>query len=86
MLEVAVHRLRKNKESKWCFSSGEGNPYVTAVLDSVAPEAQDRGVLTEEALKERFIKVERICKRVSMIGDNGGSLLRYPVFEINGQF
>ncbi|XP_066960296.1 MICOS complex subunit MIC60 isoform X2 [Macrobrachium rosenbergii] len=58
-------------------AGGEANPYITAVLNAIPEEAVERGVYTEEAIKERFIKVERICKRVSMIGDNGGSLLRY---------
>ena len=50
---------------------------MEAVLASLAEDAVGRGVYPEEALRERFIKVERVCKRVSMIGDNGGSLLRY---------
>nr|XP_053641102.1 MICOS complex subunit MIC60-like isoform X1 [Cherax quadricarinatus] len=58
-------------------AAGEGNPYIGAVLNAVSDEAQTRGVYTEEALRERFIKIERICKRVSMIGDNGGSLIKY---------
>ncbi|XP_064081283.1 MICOS complex subunit MIC60-like isoform X7 [Macrobrachium nipponense] len=58
-------------------AGGEANPYITAVLNAIPEEAVERGVYTEEAIKERFIKVERICKRVSMVGDNGGSLLRY---------
>uniref|UniRef100_A0A0P4VSX0 MICOS complex subunit MIC60 n=1 Tax=Scylla olivacea TaxID=85551 RepID=A0A0P4VSX0_SCYOL len=58
-------------------TGGDGNPYVEAVLASLAEDAVARGVYPEEALRERFIKVERVCKRVAMIGDNGGSLLRY---------
>lgn len=58
-------------------AAGEGNPYVEAILKSLSEEAEQRGVYPEEALRERFIKVERVCKRVSMIGDNGGSLIKY---------
>lgn len=58
-------------------SGGDINPYVEAVLASLGEDAVGRGVYPEEALRERFIKVERVCKRVAMIGDNGGSLLRY---------
>ncbi|XP_045107863.1 MICOS complex subunit MIC60-like isoform X2 [Portunus trituberculatus] len=58
-------------------SGGDSNPYVEAVLASLGEDAVGRGVYPEEALRERFIKVERVCKRVAMIGDNGGSLLRY---------
>ncbi|ROT67763.1 hypothetical protein C7M84_014156 [Penaeus vannamei] len=60
---------------KYLFS-GE-NSYLSAVIGAVSEEARTRGVYTEDALRERFIKVDRICKRVSMIGDNGGSLIKY---------
>lgn len=56
--------------------SGDSNPYVSAVLGALSGDVATRGVYTEEALRERFLKVERICKRVSMIGDNGGSLIK----------
>jgi len=59
------------------MAAGDSNPFVSAVLSAISGEAVARGVYNYDALKERFIKVERICKRVSMIGDNGGSLLRY---------
>lgn len=49
---------------------------MEAILKSLSEEAEQRGVYPEEALRERFIKVERVCKRVSMIGDNGGSLIK----------
>ncbi|XP_076067932.1 inner membrane mitochondrial protein mitofilin isoform X5 [Oratosquilla oratoria] len=58
-------------------AAGDSNPFVTSVLGAISTEAVNRGVYSEDSLKERFIKVERICKRVSMIGDNGGSLVRY---------
>lgn len=58
-------------------AGGESNPFIHAVLEAIPEEAVNRGVYTEEAVRERFLKVERICKRVSMIGDNGGSLIRY---------
>ncbi|KAG0712639.1 MICOS complex subunit MIC60 [Chionoecetes opilio] len=62
---------------KKAAGGGESNPYVAVVLGSLSEEAETRGVFPEEALRERFIKVERVCKRVAMVGDNGGSLLRY---------
>ncbi|XP_037785363.1 MICOS complex subunit MIC60-like isoform X5 [Penaeus monodon] len=58
-------------------TAGGENSYLSAVIGAVSEEARTRGVYTEEALRERFIKVDRICKRVSMIGDNGGSLIKY---------
>ncbi|XP_063604056.1 MICOS complex subunit MIC60-like isoform X2 [Penaeus indicus] len=58
-------------------TAGGENSYLSAVIGAVSEEARTRGVYTEDALRERFIKVDRICKRVSMIGDNGGSLIKY---------
>jgi mitofilin len=39
--------------------------------------ALERGVYTEDSLKERFIKVEKIARRVAGVGEEGGTLLSY---------
>ncbi|XP_013785078.1 MICOS complex subunit MIC60-like [Limulus polyphemus] len=54
-------------------------PYVAAVLAGIPKEALHRGVYTEESLKERFHKVNKVCRRVALIDENGGSLYRYLV-------
>jgi len=59
--------------------AGEGNRLVAAVVGSLPEEALERGVYTEDALRERFFKVERLCQRVSMIDEHGGSLLKYAL-------
>jgi hypothetical protein len=33
-------------------------------------------VYTEESLRERFIRVESVARRVGAIGDDGGSLIK----------
>lgn len=54
------------------------SPYVPLVLASIPPEALARGVYPEVALKERFAQVERTCRRVALVDDQGSSsLLRY---------
>lgn len=54
------------------------SPYVPLVLASIPPEAVARGVYPEVALKERFARVERTCRRVALVDDQGSSsLLRY---------
>lgn len=54
------------------------SPYVPLVLASLPPEALVRGVYPEVALKERFAQVERACRRVALVDDQGtSSLLRY---------
>uniref|UniRef100_A0A023FNT6 MICOS complex subunit MIC60 n=1 Tax=Amblyomma cajennense TaxID=34607 RepID=A0A023FNT6_AMBCJ len=54
------------------------SPYVPLVLASIPEEALARGVYPEVALKERFARVERACRRVALVDDKGpSSLLRY---------
>uniref|UniRef100_A0A023FVG5 MICOS complex subunit MIC60 n=1 Tax=Amblyomma parvum TaxID=251391 RepID=A0A023FVG5_AMBPA len=54
------------------------SPYVPLVLASIPEEALSRGVYPEVALKERFARVERACRRVALVDDKGpSSLLRY---------
>jgi len=56
---------------------GEGDEFVDVVLSTISPVALERGVYTEDSLKERFCKVEKVARRVANIGDDGGSLLSY---------
>merc|ERR1719357_2467734 len=37
----------------------------------------ERGVYTEDSLKERWAAVERVARKVAAVGDQGGSLLSY---------
>lgn len=50
---------------------------VKVVLAGIPPEAAGRGVYTEEAMRERFLKVERIARRLALIPEQGGSLPLY---------
>ncbi|KAM8706578.1 hypothetical protein ACLKA7_010786 [Drosophila subpalustris] len=55
----------------------EGDELVTAVLKNMPKEAQERGVFPEDALRERFLNVERIARRLALVPENGGSLPIY---------
>ncbi|KAH8381444.1 hypothetical protein KR093_004936 [Drosophila rubida] len=55
----------------------EGDELVTAVLNNMPKEAQERGVFPEDALRERFLNVERIARRLALVPENGGSLPMY---------
>jgi len=57
--------------------SEEANSLSQLALKSIPQSAIESGVYTEDALIERFKKVETICRRVSLIGDEGGSLWRF---------
>jgi hypothetical protein len=59
-------------------AAGEDNAFVAAVLGSLSPVAVERGVYTEDCLRERWAAVERVARRVAGVGEQGGSLLRCP--------
>jgi hypothetical protein len=45
-------------------------------VDSLPATAVNRGVYTEQSLRERFSRVETVARRVGTIGEDGGSLLK----------
>lgn len=53
--------------------------FTQAVMESIPPVAATSGVLPQGAIKERFLNVERVCRRVALIDQNGGSLIRYAL-------
>merc|ERR1712013_108250 len=55
-------------------SAGEEDAFVKTVVGSVSKVAMERGVYTEDRLKERWAAVERVARRVAAVGDQGGSL------------
>jgi len=56
---------------------GPGDEFTSAILGSISPVALERGVFTEDSLKEKFCKVEKVARQVASIGDEGGSLLAF---------
>jgi len=58
-------------------ASGADDQFVSTVLASIPSVALERGVYTEDSLKERFVKVEKLTKRVALVGDDGGSLFKF---------
>ena len=62
------------------------HPYVSTVIESVPDVALKRGVYTEEALHDRFNRVQRVCKRVSMIGESGAPLYKYLLSYLQSIF
>ncbi|KAJ4445974.1 hypothetical protein ANN_12660 [Periplaneta americana] len=58
-------------------AASEEDELVKVVLDGIPPEAVGRGVYTEEAMRERFLKVERVARRLALLPEKGGSLPLY---------
>ncbi|CAG2102599.1 unnamed protein product [Medioppia subpectinata] len=52
-------------------------PLIRCALESIPKEVITTGVYSEEDLAKRFQKVDKYCKRVALIGDEGGSLYLY---------
>ncbi|XP_075232277.1 inner membrane mitochondrial protein mitofilin isoform X2 [Lycorma delicatula] len=61
-------------EIKAISKAGDQDELVDTIINSIPKEAVDRGVYTEDALRERFLHVERIASIVSIIPDEGASL------------
>ena len=57
--------------------AGSEDKFVATLCSSIAEVALERGVYTEDGLKERFCNVEATARRVAGVGEQGGSLMSY---------
>ena len=55
----------------------EGDELVAVVIQNLPKEAQERGVFPEDALRERFLNVERVARKLALVPEGGASLPRY---------
>jgi MICOS complex subunit MIC60 len=62
------------------------NPMIVTILEAIPDAAISRGVWTETALAERFEKVNKICRRVALIDETGGSLFKFFVSYLQSFF
>jgi len=51
--------------------------FVRAVINGIPETALNRGVYTQQALTDRFGRVESVARKVANVGDEGGSLMKY---------
>uniref|UniRef100_A0A4D5R9S7 MICOS complex subunit MIC60 n=1 Tax=Scolopendra viridis TaxID=118503 RepID=A0A4D5R9S7_SCOVI len=58
-------------------ASDESRPIISIILSSIPEQAKKRGIYPETALKERFLQVHKVCRRVALIDEKGGSLIRF---------
>ena len=54
--------------------SASDDPFIQLVLSSVPKRALEEGIASKAGLIKRFGKVKRICKRVALVGEEGGGL------------
>ncbi|BFF91372.1 MICOS complex subunit Mic60 [Drosophila madeirensis] len=64
----------------------KGDDLVAAVLESMPREAQERGVYPEDALRERFLNVERVARRLALVPEEGASLPIYVMSYLQSIF
>lgn len=64
----------------------EGDELVKVVLDGVPAEAKTRGVYPEEALRERFVKVEQLARRCAIVPAENASLPTYLLSFVQSAF
>lgn len=57
--------------------AAEGDELVSVVLKGLPEKARNRGVYPEDALRERFIKVEQVARRLALIPAEGARLPMY---------
>ncbi|KAI4462079.1 mitofilin [Holotrichia oblita] len=50
---------------------------VNAVVEGIPPAAKNRGVYPEDALRERFLKVEEMARGLALVPEQGGRLHIY---------
>ncbi|GFW46643.1 hypothetical protein TNCV_1937121 [Trichonephila clavipes] len=59
------------------IAADEDSEFIGAVLAGIPVEAVDRGVYNNEVLKQRFLDVKKVCRKVALINENNDSLYQY---------
>jgi mitofilin len=66
--------------------SAPDNEFVQKLIESMPSNALEQGVWTEPDLKERFANVKKVCGRVALIDERGGSLFKYFLSYVQSFF
>ncbi|GJQ76018.1 hypothetical protein Trydic_g18071 [Trypoxylus dichotomus] len=59
------------------LAAADNDDLVKTVLEGIPNVAKNRGVYPEDALRERFLKVEKIARGVALVPEQGGRLHMY---------
>lgn len=49
------------------------------IVDSLPETAKTRGVFTETALRERFLKVEQLARRLALVPEKNATIVTYAL-------
>lgn len=70
---------RVHTNSYQFFLRTEGDELVKIVLDGLPAEARTRGVYPENAIRERFLKVEKLARKLALVTDESAGLPTYAL-------
>lgn len=56
------------------------------VLQNLSKEAENRGVFPEDALRERFLKVEKIARRLALVPEENAGVGTYLLSYLQSMF
>lgn len=74
------------KEVEAISDAGGKHPFVETIIMNIPECALERGVWTEDSLKERFANVNKVCRRVAMVDEIGGTLFKYFLSYVQSLF
>lgn len=77
-LDAEISAVRKAASPK--------DELVNAVIVAIPSEARDRGVFPEDALRERFLKVEQVARNMALVPENGAALPVHVLSYIQALF
>lgn len=55
----------------------EKDELVNVILDALPEQAKSRGVYPENAIRERFLKVEKLARQLALVPDGDASIVTY---------
>jgi len=75
-----IERYSLTHEVGTLREAAKDDPFIVAMLDSLPASATaGGGIQCEGGLKERFMKVKRMCRRVALVPETGGGLGTYAL-------
>lgn len=62
------------------------NPLAVKIFNSLPQKALKEGVQSEESLLARFSRLDKVCRRVALVGPEGGGIAKYLVSYLQSLF
>ncbi|XP_078668593.1 MICOS complex subunit MIC60-like isoform X9 [Branchiostoma floridae x Branchiostoma belcheri] len=72
-------RVPLSREVNTVKEAAGDSTFFQTLLDAMPQQAMEAGVYPEDSLRQRFLRVKRVCRRVAMIDETGGTLFQFFV-------